>query len=158
MKISADVLSELKRIVGTEGILTSQTDLASYSYDGSCSCQSIPDAVVFPSSAEQISSLMILAYDNYIPVTMRGAGTCVSGGPIPVDGGIILCTTRMNRILEINKENFTVHVEAGVVLHDLNMELAKHRLFFPPDPQSFLAATIGGCVSEGAGGPYAVKY
>jgi glycolate oxidase len=158
MKISADALSELKRIVGTEGILTSQTDLASYSYDGSCSWQSIPDAVVFPSSAEQISSVMKLAYDNYIPVTMRGAGTCVSGGPIPVDGGIVLCTTRMNRILEINKENFTVHVEAGVVLHDLNMELAKHRLFFPPDPQSFLAATIGGCVSEGAGGPYAVKY
>jgi len=158
MKISAEVVSDLEKIVGTEGILTSQTDLISYSYDGSCNWHSLPNAVVLPHSAEQISGVMKLAYNNYIPVTMRGAGTCVSGGPIPVKGGIVLCTTRMNRILEIQKENFTVHVEAGVVLHDLNMELAKHRLFFPPDPQSFLAATIGGCVSEGAGGPYAVKY
>jgi len=158
MKISAEVVSDLEKIVGTEGILTSQTDLISYSYDGSCNWHSLPNAVVLPRSAEQISGVMKLAYNNYIPVTMRGAGTCVSGGPIPVKGGIVLCTTRMNRILEIQKENFTVHVEAGVVLHDLNMELAKHRLFFPPDPQSFLAATIGGCVSEGAGGPYAVKY
>jgi glycolate oxidase len=158
MKLSAAVISDLKKIVGTEGILTSQTDLASYSYDGSCSWHALPDVVVFPNSAEHISGIMKLAFDNRIPVTMRGAGTCVSGGPIPVEGGIVLCTTRMNRILEINKENFTVHVEAGVVLNDLNLELAKQRLFFPPDPQSFLAATIGGCVSEGAGGPYAVKY
>jgi len=158
MKLSANVLSELKRIVGAEGVLTSQTDLASYSYDGSCRWQSIPEAVVFARSADQISGVMKLAHDNYVPVTMRGAGTCISGGPIPVHGGIVLCTTRMDKILEIDKENLTVHVEAGVVLHDLNMELAKHRLFFPPDPQSFLAATIGGCVSEGAGGPYAVKY
>lgn len=73
-------------------------------------------------------------------------------------GGIVLCTTRMNRIIEIDSENFTVTAEVGVVLNDLNQELAKQNLFFPPDPQSFLAATIGGCVSEGAGGPYAVKY
>jgi glycolate oxidase len=158
MKLSLNLLSELKIIVGAEGVLSSQTDLVSYSYDGSCNWQSFPDVVVFPGSAEQISGVMKLAYENYVPVTMRGAGTCISGGPIPVEGGIVLCTTRMNKILEINKENFAAHVEAGVVLNDLNMELSKHRLFFPPDPQSFLAATIGGCVSEGAGGPYAVKY
>jgi glycolate oxidase len=101
---------------------------------------------------------MKLASGNDIPVTVRGAGTCLSGGPVPVAGGIVLCTTRMNRIIDIDSENFTVTVEVGVVLHDLNQELARQNLFFPPDPQSFLAATIGGCVSEGAGGPYAVKY
>jgi glycolate oxidase len=70
----------------------------------------------------------------------------------------VMCMTRMNRIVHLDRENFTVKVEPGVVLHDLNRELTANRLFFPPDPQSFLAATIGGCVAEGAGGPYAVKY
>ena len=101
---------------------------------------------------------MKLATAQKIPVTPRGAGSNVSGGSVPVSGGIVLCTTRMNRILKIDADSFTVTTEVGVVLNDLNQELTKHNLFFPPDPQSFLAATIGGCVSENAGGPYAVKY
>ena len=136
----------------------SMSDLASYSYDGSCRWQGIPDVVLFPSDAEEISGIMKLANENAIPVTMRGAGTCLSGGPVPTEGGIVVCTTRMNRIIEIDRENFTVTAEAGVVLNVMNQELAKQNLFFPPDPQSFLAATLGGCVSEGAGGPYAIKY
>ena len=77
---------------------------------------------------------------------------------MPIANGIVLCMTRMNKILKIDADSFTVTTEVGVVLNDLNQELAKHNLFFPPDPQSFLAATIGGCVSKNAGGPYAVKY
>ena len=101
-----------------------------YSFDGSSRWQSRPDGVVFPVSTDQISRIMRLASENVIPVTVRGAGTCLSGGPIPIKGGIVLCTTRMNRIIEIDKGNFTVQVEAGVVLNDLNQTLAKARTFF----------------------------
>jgi FAD/FMN-containing dehydrogenase len=101
---------------------------------------------------------MKLATAQKIPVTPRGAGSNLSGGSVPVSAGIVLCMTRMNKILKIDADSFTVTTEVGVVLNDLNLALAKQNLFFPPDPQSFLAATIGGCVSENAGGPYAVKY
>lgn len=158
MSLSNDICKKLSQIVGHDSVLTSQTDLKTYSYDGTTNWSAMPDIVVFPTTTEQISEIMKLAFEGGIAVTVRGAGTCLSGGPVPVAGGIVLCTTRMNRIIGIDSENFTVAVEVGVVLNDLNQALAKKNLFFPPDPQSFLAATIGGCVSEGAGGPYAVKY
>lgn len=158
MSLSKNAIERLKEIVGRTAVLTGQTDLKSYSYDGTTNWYAMPDVVVFPTTAEQISQIMRFASDGEIPVTVRGAGTCLSGGPVPVAGGIVLCTTRMNRIVAIDPENFSATAEAGVVLNDLNQQLAKQNLFFPPDPQSFLAATIGGCVSEGAGGPYAVKY
>ncbi|MFH0976778.1 MAG: FAD-linked oxidase C-terminal domain-containing protein [Spirochaetota bacterium] len=158
MALTKNIINDLKKLAGEGGVLSAEADLAAYSYDGTTNWQSMPEAVVFTATAEQISGIMKLASANTIPVTMRGAGTCLSGGPVPVAGGIVICTTRMNRIIEIDKENFTVTAEAGVVLNNMNLELAKNKLFFPPDPQSFLAATIGGCVSEGAGGPYAVKY
>jgi glycolate oxidase len=101
---------------------------------------------------------MKLATAEKIPVTPRGAGSNLSGGSVPIAGGIVLCTARMNKIIKIDPDSFTVTTEVGVVLNDLTKELALQNLFFPPDPQSFLAATIGGCVSENAGGPYAVKY
>jgi glycolate oxidase len=158
MAFSKIILNDLKAIVGDDGVLTSAADLAAYSFDGSSSWQSTPGVVVFPLKIEHIAATLELLNRHGTPVTVRGAGTCLSGGPIPAPGGVVLCMTRMNRIVELDRENFTVKVEPGVVLHDLNRELAANRLFFPPDPQSFLAATIGGCVAEGAGGPYAVKY
>ena len=82
----------------------------------------------------------------------------MSGGSIPIQGGIVLCTTKMNKILKIDKENLTATVEPGVVLMDLTMRLAKEGLFFPPDPQSFLGATLGGIIAENGGGPACVKY
>jgi glycolate oxidase len=158
MGFSKSILKDLKAIVGEGSVLTSAADLAAYSYDGTSSCQSTPGVVVFPTKVEQIAATLELLNRHGMPVTVRGAGTCLSGGPIPPPEGVAMCMTRMNRIVHLDRENFTVQVEPGVVLHDLNRELAKHRMFFPPDPQSFLAATIGGCVAEGAGGPYAVKY
>ena len=158
MSLPNSILTGLRKIVGKDGLLTSQLDLATYSFDGTTNWHGMPEAVVLPTTTDQVSKILKLANDNEIPVTTRGAGTNVSGGSIPVAGGIVLCTTRMNTILEIDTSNFIATVEAGVVLNDLNLEVAKHNLFFPPDPQSFLAATIGGCVSENAGGPYAVKY
>ena len=91
-------------------------------------------------------------------MTPRGGGTNVSGGSVPWMGGIVLCTTKMNRVLKVDKENLTATVEPGVVLQDLTLRLAKDGLFFPPDPQSFLGATMGGIIAENAGGPACVKY
>ena len=158
MRINKGVLKKLKEIVGKKGYLDSTSDLISYSYDATTDWQAFPDIVLLPENKEQISEIMRIAYENEIPVTVRGAGTNVSGGSIPIKGGILLCTTRMNRILELDKENLFVRVEAGVVLNDLYEFLKKHNLFFPPDPQSYLAATVGGCIAENSGGPYAVKY
>jgi len=152
------IVADLEKIVGKEGVLTSKEDLTSYSYDGTAFWAHMPDVVVLPTNTEQISQIMKLANNNRIPVTPRGGGTNISGGSIPIKGGIVLCTTRMNRILDINKANLSVTVECGVVLQNLNTVLATEKLFFPPDPQSFLASTIGGNAAENAGGPYCVKY
>lgn len=156
--LNREIVSQLQKIVGNDAVLTSHEDLYTYSYDATATWSHMPDVVVLPTTAEQISSIMKLATEYKIPVTPRGAGTNVSGGSVPIKGGIVLCTTRMNRILDINKTNLIATVEPGVVLHDFNLALAKQGLFYPPDPQSFLGCTIGGTVAENAGGPYCVKY
>jgi len=156
--LETKLVSQLKKIIGKEGVLTAKEDLNAYSYDGTTTWTHMPDVVVLPTTTEQVSQVLKLSNENKIPVTPRGAGTNVSGGSIPIKGGIVLCTTRMNKILDINKTNLTATVEPGVVLQDLNMALAKQSLFYPPDPQSFLGCTMGGTVAENAGGPYCVKY
>ncbi len=156
--IKESVIAELHKIVGKENVKTEKEALKAYSYDGTTSWSHEPDVVVFPTSTKEISAIMKLANAEKIPVTPRGGGTNVSGGSIPIMGGIVLCTTKMNKILKIDKENLTATVEPGVVLQDLTMRLAKEGLFFPPDPQSFLGATMGGIIAENAGGPACVKY
>ncbi len=156
--LKSGIIAQLGKICGKGAVLTAKEDLTAYSYDGTTTWAHMPDVVVLPTTTEQVSRILKLANENLIPVTPRGAGTNVSGGSIPVKGGIVLCTTRMNKILEISKGNLMAAVEPGVVLHDFNMALAKEGLFYPPDPQSFLGCTIGGTVAENAGGPYCVKY
>jgi len=156
--IKESVIAELQKIVGKENVKTEKETLKAYSYDGTTSWEHEPDVVVFPTTTKEISEIMKLANKEKIPVTPRGGGTNVSGGSIPIMGGIILCTTKMNKILKIDKENLTATVEPGVVLQDLTIRLGKEGLFFPPDPQSFLGATMGGIIAENAGGPACVKY
>jgi glycolate oxidase len=152
------IISQLETIVGKESILIAKEDLATYSYDGTTTWAHAPDVVVLPATTAQISEIMKLANENRIPVTPRGAGTNISGGSIPIQGGIVLCTTKMNRVLDINKANLTAMVEPGVVLQDFNILLAKENLFYPPDPQSFLTCTMGGTIAENSGGPLCIKY
>lgn len=152
------ILSELQKIVGKENVLTSPEVLKDFSYDGTARWIHEPEAVVFVTTAEQVSSILKLANIEKIPVTPRGGGTNVSGGSIPIMGGIVLAMAKMNKILKIDKENLSATVEPGVILQDLNMALAKDGLFFPPDPQSMLGATLGGMIAENAGGPACVKY
>jgi glycolate oxidase len=156
--IKESLIGEFEKIVGKENVLTSKEAMRAYSYDGTTSWIHEPDVVVFPTSKEQIAAIVKIANQEKIPVTPRGGGTNVSGGSVPILGGVVLCTTKMNKIIKVDKENLTATVEPGVVLMDLNMRLAKEGLFFPPDPQSFLGATMGGVIAENAGGPACVKY
>lgn len=151
-------IDRLRRIVGKENVLSTQEELLAYSYDATNMWQHLPDVVVLPSDAIQISDILKLANENLIPVTPRGGGTNVSGGSIPIKGGIVLCSTRMDRIIDINKTNLNATVEPGVILQDFQEALAKEGLFFPPDPQSFSGCTMGGVVAENSGGPSCLKY
>jgi glycolate oxidase len=156
--IKESLIGEFEKIVGKENVLFAKEALRAYSYDGTTSWIHEPDVVLFPTSTQEISAIMKIANAEKIPVTPRGGGTNVSGGSVPIRGGIVLCTTKMNRILRIDKENLSATVEPGVVLLDLTNRLAKEGLFFPPDPQSFFGATIGGIIAENSGGPACVKY
>jgi glycolate oxidase len=156
--LKPELVTRLQSLIGKENVLVAKEDLYSYSYDGTTTWFHIPDLVVLPTSTEEVSQILKLTNEHKIPVTPRGAGTNVSGGSIPIMGGIILCTTRMNKILNINKINMTATVEPGVVLHEFNSAIDKENMFYPPDPQSFLACTMGGTVAENAGGPQCIKY
>jgi glycolate oxidase len=158
MMIKDSLIGEFEKIVGKDNILTTKEALRAYSYDGTTNWIHEPDIVIFPTTVQQVSSILRIANSEKIPVTPRGGGTNVSGGSVPYLGGIVLCMTKMNKIVRIDKENLTATVEPGVVLQDLTLRLAKEGLFFPPDPQSFLGATMGGIISENAGGPACVKY
>ena len=156
--ITAKHIDHLRRILGKENVLATVEELAAYSYDATNMWSHMPDVVVLPTDAGQISEVLSFANENRIPVTPRGGGTNVSGGSVPVKGGIVLATTRMDRIIDINKNNLNAIVEPGVILQDFNTALEKQGLFFPPDPQSSAGCTMGGVVAENSGGPSCLKY
>jgi len=151
-------ISRLAQIVGRANVLSAEEDRKVYSYYGTSNWIHKPDLVVFPTETAHVAAVLKLADENRIPVTPRGGGTNVSGGSVPVRGGIALVMTKMNQIRAIDAANLSARVQAGVVLMDLQVALARERLFFPPDPQSFLGATLGGIIAENAGGPVCLKY
>ena len=155
--INKSVKEELGKIVGEGSFADHREALASYSYDA-FTFEGEPEVVLFPQSTEEVSRILTVASREKIPVTARGAGTNLTGGSVPTRGGIVLVFTRMNKILEIDKENRVAVVQPGVVNMDFQKTLAKHNLFFPPDPASMAISTMGGNVAENAGGPRAVKY
>lgn len=157
-KVSADVLRELAGIVGDGGVLTDADTLARYARDETEDLAFPPEVVVVPRSTEEVSGVMRVATRHAIPVTPRGAGTGLSGGALPVHGGISLSLERMNRILEIDAENLMAVVEPGVITEALQTEVEKAGLYYPPDPASRGSCQMGGNVAENAGGPHAVKY
>jgi len=155
--IPSHLISELSNIVGEAHCTTRPEDLHCYSYDGTAKPH-LPDAVVFPENREQIGQIMKLASTYAIPVIPRGAGTGMTGGIVPLYGGVVLPLTRMNRIIEIDTDNQIAIVEPGVVTGDLQNAVRRHGFFYPPDPASLKYCTIGGNAAECAGGPSAVKY
>ena len=155
--LSQNIAKELNNIAGKENITTSREDLICYSYDAT-NQKFLPDAVVFPKSAEEISLILKLANKDAFPVIPRGAGSGFSGGSLPVEGGVVVSLERMNKILKIDTDNLVAIVEPGVVTGDFQEEAEKLGLFYPPDPSSLKFCTIGGNIAECAGGPRAVKY
>src|SRR3972149_1219061 len=155
--LSESVIRSLQGIAGIDNVLTSKEDRLCYAYDATNQIF-LPDAVVFPSNVEDVSKVLRLANTERFYVTPRGAGTGLSGGSVPVNGGVVLSLERMRRILSIDKKNLIAVVEPGVVNFELQMELGKSGLFFPPEPTSLRYCTIGGNIAECAGGPRSVKY
>jgi glycolate oxidase len=155
--LSESVINQLQSIVGRENVATDKADRICYSYDATQQ-SFLPDAVVHPATAIEISAVMKLANRERFPVFPRGAGSGFSGGSLPTRGGLVLCTERLDRILEIDEENLVAVVEPGVVTERFQKEVEKRGLFYPPDPASLKFSTLGGNVAECAGGPRCVKY
>ncbi len=151
------IIAQLRKIVGRENVLTDKTELICYSYDASC-YSNLPDVVVFPNNTSEVSRIVRLANRRRIPVTPRGAGSSLSGGPVPAKAGILVVLARMDRILELDEDNLVLTCEAGITLRDLNRFLAKKALYFPVDPGSSEVATIGGMIGENASGMHSLKY
>lgn len=148
----------LRRELPVVEIRDSAEELMAYSYDGTAALQASPSAIVFPADTAQVSAVMKFALAHQVPVVTRGSGTGLSGGSVPVEGCIVLCLTKMNRILEVDAENLTLLAEAGAVTADIANAAAASGLFYPPDPGSMKISTIGGNVAENSGGLRGLKY
>ena len=159
--VTPAIADELRRIVGARYVIYNDSEkLEPYSHDEIPDRRwgHMPECVVRPESAGEIAGIMKLANRECIPVTPRGAGSGLSGGAVPLFGGIVLLTDRMNRILEVDRENMMVVVEPGVVTNQINEVLKEDGLFYPGYPMSLETCFIGGNVAENAGGAKAVKY
>lgn len=157
MGISVDVVKQFKKIVGDAHVLDSKADRICYSYDATKQ-SFLPDIVIRPLTTEEVSQVMRVAYGSGIPVYPRGAGSGLTGGAVPLYGGIVLDTVRMNRIIEIDTDNLTATVEPGIVVSEFQKKVEELGLFYPPDPASNEFSTIGGNVAECAGGLRCLKY
>src|SRR6187401_204002 len=158
MALSEQLLSELRAIVGASNVLTSAEDLIPYSFDGTAALQAMPGAVVFVTTTTQVSEILKWANRTRTAVVTRGSGTGLSGGSLPSTDCVVMCTVRMNRILEVDAANLTMMVEPGVTTVEVADEAIKANLFYPPDPGSMRISTIGGNVAENSGGLRGLKY
>ncbi|MFH1626460.1 MAG: FAD-linked oxidase C-terminal domain-containing protein [Pseudomonadota bacterium] len=155
--IEKRVVDGIKRIVGKENVYSGLEERICYSYDATNQSY-LPDLVVFPGNAHEVSGILKCANEEDFPVIPRGAGSGFTGGTLPVQGGLVLVMTKFNRILNIDTENLVAFVEPGVVTGNFQKEVEKLGLFYPPDPASLPFSTLGGNVAECAGGPRAIKY
>jgi glycolate oxidase len=156
--VDSTIKERIKKIVGAVNFLDSYEDRLCYSYDGTPIFQQLPEAVIFPENEEQISEVVKLANQVKFNIVPRGAGTGLSGGSIPVKNSVVIVMTRWNKILEIDSKNLTDTVQSGVITAQLQKEVEKIGLFYPPDPGSMNVCTIGGNVANNAGGLHGLKY
>ena len=156
-KVTVDDIKALAKILGEENVLSGEAISPDYAHDELGGIEKMPEVLVRVNSTEEISSVMKLAWERTIPVTVRGSGTGLVGSAVAVEGGILLETTKMNKILELDKDNLTVTVQPGVLLMELAAFAEENDFLYPPDPGE-KSATIGGNISTNAGGMRAVKY
>ena len=158
MACSPEIIHELTRLLGSELVLTAAEDLLVYAFDGTAALTQQPGCVVFARDTADIQAVLRLAQRTQTPVVTRGSGTGLSGGSLPVPGCIVLCTVRMNRILEVDPANLTLLTEPGATTLQIAEAAAAVGLFYPPDPGSMKISTIGGNVAENSGGLRGLKY
>jgi glycolate oxidase len=156
--LNTDILAELTQLIDAEDVLTDVENLEKYGRDETEDLLYKPEVVLKPKTVEQISSILKLANAYKIPVTVRGAGTGLSGGALPIYGGIVISMERFNHILKIDERNLQATVEPGVINYMFQEEVKKVGLFYPPDPASWGSCSLGGNVAHSSGGPKAVKY
>lgn len=157
IKFTKYLYRKLEAIVGPENISDDDIDRICHSYDATKQ-RALPDVVISPTSPEMVSKVLMVANEHLIPVYPMGAASGLTGGALPLYGGIVLDMTKMNRILEIDESDLVATVEPGVVISDLQEEVEKRGLFYPPDPASSKFATMGGSVAECSGGLRGMKY
>jgi glycolate oxidase len=151
-------IEAFKRIMGASFVLVDEETLHHYAHDETENLHFLPEIVIKPRTAEEISAILKICNSSNIPVTPRGAGTGLSGGALPHLGGVLLSTERMNTIIEIDERNLQVTTEPGVITEVLQNAVKEKKLFYPPDPSSRGSCFIGGNIAENSGGPKAVKY
>jgi glycolate oxidase len=154
----ARVIEILSGIFPPEALLTQLEDLVPYSFDGTAVLQQMPAAVVFARTVEEVSRLLKAANSEKLAIVPRGSGTGLSGGSVPVEGSVVLCLARMNRILEVDPRNLTLLAESGATTVSIAEAAEQAGLFYPPDPGSMKISTIGGNVAENSGGLRGLKY
>lgn len=156
--VMAGLIEQFKKIVGDSYIMTDEESLKNFGHDETENLLFLPDVVIRPRTAAEISSIFKICNDHKIPVTPRGAGTGLSGGALPQFGGVLISLDRMNSIIEIDERNLQVVTEPGVITEVLQNAVKEKGLFYPPDPSSRGSCFIGGNIAENSGGPKAVKY
>lgn len=158
MPLPTTFLDQLRQCVGPSQVLTQPEDLIPYGFDGTAALQQLPEAVVFARTTRQVADILTLSNGARIPVVTRGSGTGLSGGSLPIPGGIVLCLVHMNRILEVDTANLTLRTEPGATTQAVADAALASGLFYPPDPGSMKISTIGGNVAENSGGLRGLKY
>jgi len=156
--MDARLVSEFRSIVGDAGLVTGPEQLRTYECDGLTLYRVAPDLVLLPSSAQEMQAVVKICHRERIPFVARGSGTGLSGGALPIKGGVVISLTRMNRILEVDVPNARVVLEPGVTNAAITAAVAAHGYFYAPDPASQVVCTVGGNVAENSGGVHCFKY
>jgi glycolate oxidase len=156
--MDARILAEFRAIVGERGLISSADELHTYECDGLTNIRVLPLAVLLPVNTEQVQAIVRVCHRERIPFVARGSGTGLSGGALPVKGGIVISLAGMNRILEVDLENARVVVEPGVINLDITGRVEANQFFYAPDPSSQSVCSIGGNVAENSGGAHCLKY
>lgn len=152
------IREQLAAVVGEKWLKDDAESLVSYSYDATPLYQSMPDGVVFPGSTQEVSDIVKICAANGIPIVGRGAGSNLCGGTVPLQGGLIIVMTRMNKLLEIDADNLTATFQTGLNTKQFHQTVELAGLFYPPDPSSMIICTMGGNIALGAGGLRGLKY
>src|SRR5438046_1630430 len=156
--MEARILDQFRAIVGDRGLLSSPEELHAYECDGLTNMRVMPRAALLPNSTEHVQGIVRICHRERIPFVARGSGTGLSGGALPVENGIVISLSRMNRILEVDLANARVIAEPGVINLDVTGRVSSRDYFYAPDPSSQSVCSIGGNVAENSGGAHCLKY